>query len=178
MNPCVETLVEVGVNRKIVGEEGAIDLLEFSHALHFAQQPTADDEEKDQHHRDRRPPLGQGALGERMADPGQAEAAHRDFLAAERLLAGLMEAARHRRGDLARGGVDLNFLIFISIFFIFVLAERKHTAIFHWMFTLYSLNLFEAIFCAFFKGKQRRKLQLLFLDVILIIRIIHLVFLP
>ena len=72
----------------------------------------------------------------------------------------------------------LNFLIFISIFFIFVLAERKHTAIFHWMFTLYSLNLFEAIFCAFFKGKQRRKLQLLFLDVILIIRIIHLVFLP
>ena len=90
-------------------EKNAIDgiIHEFGHALHFAQQPTADDEEKDQHHRDRRPPLGQGALGERMADPGQAEAAHRDFLAAERLLAGLMETARHRRGNLTRGGIEM-----------------------------------------------------------------------
>ena len=37
----------------------------------------------------------------------------------------------------------------------FVLAKRKYTVIFHWMFTLYSLNLIGAIFLR--QGDKRNK---------------------
>ena len=48
--------------------------------------------------------------------------------------------------ELLPTGTILKNKFFKRYFSKFVLAKRKPTVIFHWMFTLYSLNLIGAIF--------------------------------